>query len=171
MEVDYELLINSIFPEKKDNEVVVVPKPTGKETITLQKMFGGKRAVRRLDQMEKLNVNPNLNDSELKSALKGSVIAIALFNTQQKAMTFYFSDVDVSVTQLDESKLVDDSLQQILPPCNRDATSIAAVYDVVQLIGEEEIAAMIDEAQKTLKDDTYTKSYVLRLLFFSIKIL
>lgn len=82
MEVDYELLINSIFPEKKDNEVVVVPKPTGKETITLQKMFGGKRAVRRLDQMEKLNVNPNLNDSELKSALKGSVIAIALFNTQ-----------------------------------------------------------------------------------------
>lgn len=81
-------------------------------------------------------------------------------------MTFYFSDVDVSVTQLDESKLVDDSLQQILPPCNRDATSIAAVYDVVQLIGEEEIAAMIDEAQKTLKDDTYTKSYVLRLLFF-----
>lgn len=69
MEVDYELLINSILPRK--NEIPVAPEAKGKEAITLQKMFGGKKAVRRLDQMEKMNVNPNLVEDEMKDAIKG----------------------------------------------------------------------------------------------------
>lgn len=72
-------------------------------------------------------------------------------------MKFLFPDVDVSVT-LNQSNLVDDSLHQIVPPCNRETKVVSGVYDLPQIIGEEELAAMAEEVQKSLEDPDYTNS-------------
>ncbi|KAK6632700.1 hypothetical protein RUM43_013470 [Polyplax serrata] len=149
IEVDSSLLINSVFAPQKAQEDTTDASDFSKNLMNLSKIFGGKKSFSKLHQKDKLNVSTSLMDEDIKEAAKG---------VKQE------EDTDKSLSlRVDEM----DSVMELLPPCNRNASKLSEVYILTEILTEEELLALKDQVrnvglEKELHDaDQYSTFFTL----------
>lgn len=66
-------------------------------------------------------------------------------------------DVDVTETEVPNSVLEKDSIEQILPPHNRNASKVDKVYLISDIFTKEELASAQKEVTKIIEDNNFEK--------------
>lgn len=103
-----------------------------KKNIILNKQFGSKKVKRRTEQFERLQVNVD----SVKEQLEKSV-----------------SNVEIDRLDLSTPLEVEDSLNAILPACNRNASNVKDVYNVYDIIPKSKLETLYEHAMEVLNGD------------------
>ncbi|CAD1477762.1 unnamed protein product, partial [Heterotrigona itama] len=123
----------------------VLEKPAIKDTnsavndtvATLNKEFGSKKAKRRTEQYEKLKVNVE----SVKEQLEQTVSNVEIERTELSA-------------QLPDNECITNTT---LPGCNRNATDVNDVYNVYDIVPENKLETLYDNAAEILNDSSNRK--------------
>ncbi|XP_078050199.1 uncharacterized protein LOC144476819 [Augochlora pura] len=107
---------------------------TVEKVTMLNKQFGSKKVKRRTEQLEKMKVNVDF----VKEQLEQTVIDVKIDRT------------DLSV-QLPNDEYITNTT---LPKCNREATNVKEVYNVYDIIPQEKLETLYDEATEILNDES-----------------
>ncbi|XP_076663204.1 uncharacterized protein LOC143366219 [Andrena cerasifolii] len=108
--------------------------PDANKIATLNKEFGSKQVRRRTEQYERLRVDVN----SVKEQLEETVANVDI------------DRMDLSMQLPDNEFITNTSL----PECNRDATNVADVYNVYDIIPESKLETMYEKATEMLNDDS-----------------
>ncbi|XP_044011698.1 DNA-directed RNA polymerase I subunit rpa49 [Aphidius gifuensis] len=95
----------------------------------LNKQFGSKKAKRRTEQYEKMQVNPE----DVKEDLEKSVANI---NVKEADLTL---------------QNIEDPLEIHIPPCNRDATSVEEVYSAYDILPKDQLLILAAKHEEIVK--------------------
>lgn len=119
----------------------VLEKPAAEENksadsdkiVMLNRQFGSKKAKRKIEQYERLKINVDTVKEQLEETVSNV-------------------EVDRGELTIDLSEN-DDITNTALPPCNRDATNAADVYNVHDIIPEDKLETLYPKAKEILDHD------------------
>lgn len=119
----------------------VLEKPAAEENksadsdkiVMLNRQFGSKKAKRKIEQYERLKINVDTVKEQLEETVSNV-------------------EVDRGELTIDLSEN-DDITNTALPPCNKDATNAADVYNVHDIIPEDKLETLYPKAKEILDHD------------------